>query len=136
VERWTYDLGKNRFVEVVTLVHGKVAAVERGSHGFAEGEPPRERPGRATCDPAAALAEGKLELEIVARCGEPAVTDGWEEETRVMERLDGRTISGAASIVPVEVWTYDFGPRQLVRFVRFEGGKVTTVETGSDGYAE
>jgi hypothetical protein len=35
-----------------------------------------------------------------------------------------------------QVWTYDFGPRQLVRFVRFEDGKVTAVETGSHGYAE
>jgi hypothetical protein len=135
VERWTYDLGKSRFVQVVTIVRGRITAVERGSHGYADEAPARERPRRPACDPSV-LAEGKLKLELVARCGEPAIVDAWEEETRVVQRSDAGTVSGAASIVPIEVWTYDFGPRHFVRFVRLEGGKVTAVETGSYGYAE
>jgi hypothetical protein len=38
--------------------------------------------------------------------------------------------------VAIEVWTYDFGRNRFLRFVRFEDGKVTAVETGGYGYAE
>ena len=36
VERWTYDHGRNRFSNTVTLVLGKVTAVERGGRGYSE----------------------------------------------------------------------------------------------------
>jgi hypothetical protein len=135
VERWTYDFGRNRFVQVVTLVAGKVTAVERGSYGFADRPATPERPRRATCDPAA-LAVGKLELEILARCGEPAAVDAWEEELRVAEKVGHDVVAARSVVVTVERWTYDFGRNQLLRFVRIADGKVTLVETGSYGYAE
>jgi hypothetical protein len=134
VERWTYDLGKSRFVQVVTLVAGRIVRVERGGHGFSEEPAPLERPRRATCDPAA-LAVGKLKLELLARCGEPAVVDAWEEELRTADRQGG--IATVRSVtVAVELWTYDFGRSRFLRFVRLEDGKATAVETGSYGYAE
>jgi hypothetical protein len=135
VERWTYDFGRSRFIQVVTLVRGKVTAVERGGYGYAEAVPFRERPRRATCDPAV-LDEGALALEILARCGEPAAVDAWEEELRAVGELGGRVVTGSAVVVTVEVWTYDFGRSRLLRFVRLEGGKVVRVETGSYGYAD
>jgi hypothetical protein len=135
LERWTYDFGRNRFLQVVTLVKGKVAAVERGGYGYADGPAERERPRRATCDPAV-LDEGALALEIRARCGEPAAVDAWDEELRSVQRVGGDTLAGHVVVVTVEVWTYDFGRSQFLRFVRFEGGKVVRVETGSYGYAD
>jgi hypothetical protein len=134
LERWTYDFGKGRFVQVVTLVGGKVSAVERGSYGFAAKPARPERSGRATCDPAA-LAAGKLKLEVLARCGEPAMIDAWEEELRTVEKLDRQLVTTQVVTATVELWTYDFGPNQLLRFVRLENGKVVSVETGSYGYA-
>jgi hypothetical protein len=135
VERWTYDFGRNRFVQVVTIVAGKVARVERGSYGFAEQPATPERPRRASCEPAA-LAVGKLELEVLARCGEPAAVDAWEEELRVVDEVGRDVVTAHEVLVTVERWTYDFGRNQLLRFVRIEDGKVTQVETGSYGYAE
>lgn len=135
VETWTYDLGKCCFVQVVTLVGGKVARVERGSHGFAAKPAAPERSRRATCDPAA-LAVGKLKLEVLVRCGEPAAVDAWEEELRTVEKLERQIVAVHAVTVAIELWTFDFGPNQLLRFVRLEDGKVTAVETGSYGYAK
>jgi Protein of unknown function (DUF2845) len=135
VERWTYDFGRSRFIQVVRLVAGKVAGVERGGYGYAQAAAPRERLRRAICEPAA-LDEGALALEILARCGEPAVVDAWDEELRSVEALGGDKVLARGVIVRVEVWTYDFGRNQFLRFVRIEGGKVTRVDTGSYGYAE
>lgn len=135
VERWTYDFGRERFIQVVMLVKGKVAGVERGGYGYAQAGGARERPRRAACEPAA-LREGALALEILARCGEPAAVDAWDEEVRVFEKLGGDAVAKHSVTVTVEVWTYDFGRSQFLRFVRLEGGKVARVDTGSYGYAE
>jgi hypothetical protein len=135
VDVWTYDFGRNRFVQLVRLVKGKVAAIERGGYGYADEQPWRGRPRKSTCDPAA-LSEGKLTLEILSRCGEPAVKDEWEEETAIVRAADGDAVLVNAVVRTVALWTYDFGPNQLVRFVRLEDGKVTRVETGSYGYGE
>jgi hypothetical protein len=135
VERWTYDFGRSRFIQVVTLARGKVAGVERGGYGYAQAAASPERPRRATCDPAA-LDEGSLALEILARCGEPAAVDAWDEELRTVEDLGGDSVLARGVIVTVEIWTYDFGRNQFLRFVRVQGGKVTRVDTGSYGYAD
>jgi len=135
VDVWTYDLGRNRFVQLVRIVKGKVASIERGSYGYADEQRWRERPRRSTCDPAA-LAEGKLKLEILARCGEPAVVDEWQEETAAVRQMEGETVYADVVARTIALWTYDFGPNQLVRFVRIEDGKVSRVETGGYGYGE
>lgn len=40
-----------------------------------------------------------------------------------------------ASSVTAEIWTYDFGPRALVRFLEFVDGTLSRIETGSYGYS-
>ena len=37
--------------------------------------------------------------------------------------------------VPVDLWTYDFGPNRLMRRVRFIAGKVDSVDTLEHGKA-
>jgi hypothetical protein len=41
-----------------------------------------------------------------------------------------------STVVVKETWTYDFGPRALVRFVHVRDGRVTGVRTGGYGYSE
>jgi hypothetical protein len=135
VELWTYDLGRSRFVQVVKLVAGKVAGVERGSHGYADEQARPERPRRAACDPGV-LSVGKLKLDLLARCGEPATVDVWEEELRAVQEIGDHTVLAQSVTVQVELWTYDFGRNHLLRLVRLEDGRVTAVDTGSYGYAE
>jgi hypothetical protein len=134
IELWTYDLGQNRFVQVVRILKGRIVSIERGSYGYAEGQSPPLRPRKAACDPAA-LAEGKLKHEILASCGEPAVVDAWQEEVAVVRPAGDAAVAAESVSRTIERFTYDFGPNRLVRFVQFEDGKVTRLETGSYGYA-
>lgn len=135
VDVWTYDFGPNRFVQVIRLAKGRVVAIERGSYGYADQQPWRDRPKKATCDPAV-LSEGKLTLEILARCGEPAIRDEWEEEVTAVRQADGHVVATDTVYRTIALWTYDFGPNVFVRFVRIEDGWVTSVGTGSYGYGE
>lgn len=135
IDVWTYDFGRSRFVQVVRIVAGRISAFERGGYGYAEEQPWRGRPRRSTCDPFA-LAVGKLTLEILAVCGQPAVKDEWQEGVPTAVEAAGVTYPVGVTYRTVALWTYDFGPNQLVRLVRLEDGRVTRVDTGSYGYGE
>jgi hypothetical protein len=132
---WTYDFGPSQFIQVVRIVRGRVTAIGRGSWGYADSQPWRGRPAKATCEPAV-LSAGKLTLEILSRCGEPATIDEWEEETSVVVGVDGPIARTDVVYRRIALWTYDFGPSQFLRFVRVEDGWVTRVDTGSYGYAD
>jgi hypothetical protein len=135
VDVWTYDFGRNQFVQRVRLVNGRIVSIERGGYGYADEQPWRGRPPRSSCDPAT-LSVGKLTLEILSRCGEPAVKDTWAEDVAAVTEVAGIVYSAGTVTRTIALWTYDFGPNQLVRFVRLEDGKVTRVETGSYGYGQ
>jgi Protein of unknown function (DUF2845) len=138
VERWTYDFGPSRFVMFVTLEDGKVASVHRGGYGYSGAEPPRAALRRATCEPPA-IRTGDSKLDLLARCGEPAVLDirPVVEAIRSVPPAAGAPAIAAtvARSTAIEVWTYDFGPQFLVRRALLEDGVVTRVETGGHGDA-
>lgn len=83
------------------------------------------------------IRDGDARAEVRAFCGEPA-----DVQTRtilrrpVYNRVNGRIVyfgDGLAE-VPVETWTYNFGPNKLMRRVRFVDGLVEEVETLGYGY--
>ncbi len=135
IDVWTYDFGRSQFIQVVRIVNGRISAIEQGGYGYADEQPWRGRPKKSTCDPAV-LSVGKLTIEILSRCGEPAVRDEWQEGVGAVSEVAGVVYPLGVTYRTVALWTYDFGPNQLVRFVRVEDGKVTRVETGSYGYGE
>jgi len=59
---------------------------------------------------------------VRAICGEPAYRDYWPSPDR-------RYWPGAED---TETWTYNFGPNQLLRILRFRGQRLRSIET--DGY--
>ncbi|GAC1629056.1 MAG: hypothetical protein NVS9B10_19700 [Nevskia sp.] len=59
---------------------------------------------------------------VLAACGEPAYRDVWRYYDDSYARYVGDT----------EVWTYNFGPNQLLRILRFRDGRLNAIET--DGY--
>jgi hypothetical protein len=136
VERWTYDFGPSRFVMFVTLEGGKVASVHRGGYGYASADPARATLRRATCEPPA-IRTGDSKLDLLARCGEPAVLDVRPvvEAVGLAAARAPATTATVARTTATEVWTYDFGPQLLVRRAVLEDGVVTRVETGGHGYA-
>jgi Protein of unknown function (DUF2845) len=75
---------------------------------------------------------------VRAICGEPS-----DVQTRTIVRhpsydLHGRVIYYGAGYVeiPVEIWTYNFGPYKLIRRVRFVDGRIDEIETLGYGYRE
>jgi hypothetical protein len=82
------------------------------------------------------IRDGDARAEVRAFCGEPA-----DVQTRTILRrpttiIGGRIFfSGDGLIeIPVETWTYNFGPNKLMRRVRFIDGVVEEVETLGYGY--
>jgi hypothetical protein len=135
VERWTYDFGTGSFIQIVTMELGKIVRIEQGGRGYGLPGGPVPRIPRARCEPSA-LREGDGTFDALARCGEPAVREArTEERTFVQALADGRR-EGTTRSVLIEVWSYDFGPRTLVRHVAFEDGKIVRIDTGSYGYAD
>jgi len=105
--------------------------------------------GLALAQPALALRcggklvrEGDPKPKIRKICGEPvAIQQRTVLRTGIPARL-GRDITDDELLVPgrslvevvVEEWTYNFGPRRLMRVVRFENGLVREVEQLGSGY--
>ena len=82
------------------------------------------------------IRDGDPRAQVRAFCGEPA-----DVQTRTILRrpsyfLRGRLVYFGDSLeeIPVETWTYNFGPNKLMRQVRFVDGIVDTVETLGYGY--
>jgi hypothetical protein len=134
VERWTYDFGPNQFIEVVTLEGGRIRSIDRGSRGYVDSPSEKHRAiPVARCD-YRSIRVGDRSYDLLARCGEPASRDVKLLE-RGVDTLEGGTVVHRSFTVPVEVWTFHFGPQTLTRIVELEEGKVLRVETGSRGYA-
>lgn len=60
-----------------------------------------------------------LRAEVEAACGQPDHRENW-------------FAGGHGPLPPTEVWTYDSGPRELIRRLRFERGRLVAITT--DGY--
>ena len=118
VETWTYDLGSSRLVQYVRLEAGKVVNVRTGGYGHAAGGRAAAASAvpRAACEPTVHPGR-RLHLRAalpLRRAGLPGRARGADRRGRGRRAVGGR---GATTVVVKETWTYDFGPRALVRFV-------------------
>jgi hypothetical protein len=134
VERWTYDFGPRAFLMFVTVEGGKVTLIERGGYGYTtpNAEPPPVPLRRARCEPNA-LHVGDAKIDVLNRCGEPTLAERRDQLRTVSHLVNGVIHERSVSVV-AEVWTYDFGPQTLVRFVLLEEGVVTRIDSGGYGY--
>ena len=94
--------------------------------------------------------EGDPQSKVLRYCGEPATkTSRYALRPGTYRRSDsGLSVNGSSagttdqflpfgqSEVLVEEWTYNFGPRKLMRLVRFANGFVEEVLTLDYGYRE
>lgn len=86
---------------------------------------------------------GDRSHEVRSLCGEPDARDSRTESRTVRKvvhvpcgpqgkgrcaQVVERTVN-----VQVEVWTYDEGPRRLIRYLTFENGVLVDIDTGSHG---
>jgi hypothetical protein len=80
------------------------------------------------------ITEGDLIEEVREYCGEPTETKRTWTSRQPRFEYGGQEIPFEGfEYVPVDVWTYDFGPNKLVRRIRFVAGKVDSIETLEHG---
>jgi hypothetical protein len=83
------------------------------------------------------VRDGDTQSEVRQVCGEPS-----DVQTRTIlrqsfiNRFGQRVYLGEEIEVPVETWTYNFGPYKLQRRIRFVDGLVEDIETLGYGYRE
>ncbi|MGI9261387.1 MAG: DUF2845 domain-containing protein, partial [Woeseiaceae bacterium] len=107
----------------------------------------------ASADPAWALRcgnkiikEGMPEQEVIDLCGEPASVErmGFVLRPYIIKRpagkpghhSTGRFYGGYHEELEVVEMLFNFGPHKLMRLIRFEGGRVSYMETAGYGYRE
>lgn len=65
--------------------------------------------------------EEDLAAELLAACGEPSYRDQFSVQ-----------LPNGVNVADTEIWTYDFGPQQLLRLVTLRNGQISNIDT--DGY--
>jgi hypothetical protein len=80
------------------------------------------------------ISEGDRIEYVLEHCGEPARKErSWIVRQPRFER-GGREYSfPGTDEVPVDTWTYDFGPNKLMQRVRMVDGKVERIDTLEHG---
>jgi hypothetical protein len=82
------------------------------------------------------VREGDTLTAVRDLCGEPSDVQSRSILRRPTYYIGGREYYFGDGLVevPVEVWTYNFGPYKLMRRVRFVDGLVEEIETLGYGY--
>jgi hypothetical protein len=82
------------------------------------------------------IREGDTQTAVRDLCGEPSDVRSRSILRRPTYYVGGREyyFGDAMVEVPVEIWTYNFGPYKLMRRVRFVDGLVEEIETLGYGY--
>ncbi len=82
------------------------------------------------------ITRGSTSAELATFCGDPA------QVTKSSSYIGGRARGtdgvdyGTAGELVVEIWTYNFGPNQLMERVRIENGMVAQIDSLGYGYNE
>jgi hypothetical protein len=87
----------------------------------------------------ALVSRGDTQLELLADCGEPDAIERLPALLAPGTTIYGSQIYAGPYVAPlapvsVELWTYNFGPRRLLRRVRLEAGEVIEIETLGYGF--
>jgi hypothetical protein len=80
------------------------------------------------------ISLGDTKLETLLKCGEPVwrevLTGGcYPSSYSRRTNVRYRNFSGF-----LEEWTYNFGPQQFMRILRFQNGRLVDIELGEYGY--
>jgi hypothetical protein len=84
------------------------------------------------------ITEGDPLPRVLRLCGEPVDVQRSMELREPTYWIGGRLIRAAGGLreVPIETWTYNFGPNSFMRRLRFEDGAVVSIETLGYGYLQ
>ena len=89
------------------------------------------------------VSTGFKAYDVTALCGPPDAVEQRVERRMVRRRVRVPCGMGWCDSeindqieIPVEVWTYDFGPQRFIQYVTIEAGVVVRIETGKYGYKQ
>lgn len=81
---------------------------------------------------------GDSKYRVLQLCGEPASVSviGTLQQPRLFffHGFGLRFLDPPFEFVPVEVWTYNFGPNKLLRRLRFEGDELVDIRADDYGF--
>ena len=82
------------------------------------------------------MTTGDPRSKVRQFCGEPTDIQTPSILRRPTFNFGGRILSYGDGYVeiPVEIWTYNFGPYKLMREIRFVDGRIENIETLGYGY--
>jgi uncharacterized protein DUF2845 len=82
------------------------------------------------------MTTGDPRSKVRQFCGEPTDIQTRSILRRPTFNFGGRTLSYGDGYVeiPVEIWTYNFGPYKLMREIRFVDGRIESIDTLGYGY--
>lgn len=123
IEEWTYNFGPDRLIQVLTFRNGTLANIRSGGYGYRN----EAVPGTMCGDRFPSI--GQTKAEVLLACGEP-FSRAKSSET-VTERVDEKTKREV--LIPVEEWTYNFGPDRFVRVFRFRDNRLVEIRLGDYG---
>lgn len=86
----------------------------------------------------ALVSDGDSRAKLLRLCGDPVDIENHSIVRRSQYLRHGHLVYfGDARVeVPVEVWTYNFGPNKLMRRIRLVDGLIDEIETLGYGYRE
>jgi len=75
------------------------------------------------------VSEGDTQVEVLKRCGEPDYVTS--PDCRYVGTRGRHIDVWRTTVVD---WIYNFGPRQFIYTLTFEGGRVVRIESGDYGW--
>lgn len=82
------------------------------------------------------VSVGDSKLDLVGRCGRPALEESEGEHTVALREWRGGGWWSHRVTAARERWTYDFGSNQFIHIVTLELGKIVRIERGGYGYGK
>ena len=90
------------------------------------------------------ISLGARQPDVARKCGEPTYVQSWEEERikrDYYQNIPAQTPEELSQVplfmkeyIPVQEWTYNFGPTRFIYYLRFENGRLTRITSGDYGY--
>jgi hypothetical protein len=83
------------------------------------------------------VSSGNAPVEVLEKCGVPTLQQQRDEEIEVFKPvfINGKQVFVTHRItIPVEIWTYNFGPHELIYVLTFRDDRLVRIQTRGYGY--
>ena len=82
------------------------------------------------------ISEGDHQSKLLRYCGEPYSVESRTAQRALVANVGNVLFPGIIEELQIEDWTYNFGPRKLMRIVRLENGVVTDIRQIGYGFLQ